>query len=233
MKKNKIIYVFDAYCSWCYGMGPVMQQIAEKYKRTLDFEVISGGMIQEDTPVGELAKNFKSPRESYNQIMKMTGQSISDTYIDMMESPEEYDYTFNSQYPARAMVTLKHFAPGREIDQAEAIQELIFSSSQDLTKTESYKPVAELFGVSWDAFVHRFESDESLEQAKYEFHLARQLEVTSYPAVLMQTGDQYFYLIARGYTPFEVLDQRILNILGEKSKDNGMAPPEDAQPASS
>ncbi len=233
MKKNKIIYVFDAYCSWCYGMGPVMQQIAKKYSKTLDFEVISGGMIQEDTSVNDIAKKFKSPRESYNQIIKTTGQSISDTYIDMMESPEEHDYTFNSLYPARAMVTLKHFSPDREVAQAEAIQELIFSDSQDLTKTESYKSVAELFGIEWEAFVHRFESEESLEEAKYEFHLARQLEVTSYPAVLMQTGDQHFYLIARGYTPFDVLDQRILNILKEKSKENGMALPEDAQSASS
>lgn len=233
MRKNKIIYVFDAYCSWCYGMGPVMEQIAKKYKNTLDFEAISGGMIQEDTSVDVLAKKFESPRDSYNQIMKMTGQSISDAYIEMMESPDEHDYTFNSEYPARAMVTLKHFAPDREIAQAEAIQNLIFSESKDLTKTESYKPVADLFGIEWEAFVHRFESEESLEEAKYEFHLARQLEVTSYPAVLMQTGDQYFYLIARGYTPFDVLDQRILNILKEKSKQNGMTTPDDAGLASS
>ena len=229
MRKNKIIYVFDAYCSWCYGMGPVMEKVAEKYKDTLEFEAISGGMIPEDTSIKTLATKFDNPRKSYNQVMKMTGQTISDDYINMLESPDEYENTFNSLYPARAMVTLKHFTPDHEFQQADAIQELLFSHTKDLTKTSSYKTVAEKFAVDWEAFVHRFESEESLEEAKYEFHLSRQLEVTSYPAVLLQTGDQYFYLIARGYTPFDTLDQRIQNVLSEKSKENGIAPSENGK----
>lgn len=226
MKRNKIIYVFDAYCSWCYGMGPVMEEIADKYKGVLDFEVLSGGMIPEDTDVGVLAKKFNSPREVYGRMTQMTGQTISEDFIEMMETPEAYEYTFNSEYPARALVTLKHFTPDHEIQQAEAVQELMYSESQDLTKTESYKSVAEDFGVDWQAFVHYYESEESLQGAKYEFHLARQLEVTSYPAVLIQTDEQQFYLVARGYTPFETLNQRIQNVMEENAKENGVAPPE-------
>ncbi len=221
MRKNKIIYVFDAYCSWCYGMEPVMEQLADKYRDVLEFEVLSGGLIPKDTSVAELASRFTSPREAYHRVIEMTGQQISEAYIEMMEEPEVHDYTFNSEYPARAMVTLKHFAPGREVQQAAAIQDLVFSELRDLTKTESYKSVAEKFGISWDAFVHRLESDESLQEAKYEFHLARQLEVTSYPAVLMQTSDHHFYLIARGYTSFDSLDRRIIAILDEKASQNG------------
>jgi|SRR5690554_2073148 len=220
MMRNKIIYVFDAYCSWCYGMEPVMEKLYKRYKDYLDFEVLSGGMIPEDTPVDELASRFTSPREAYNQVVEMTGQPINEEYIQMFEEPAEIEYMFNSLYPARAMVTLKHFAPDREVQQARAIQDLVFQDLQDLTITQSYKPVAEKFGVEWDAFVHRFESDDSLQEAKYEFHLSRQLEVKSYPAVLMQTSDQHFYLIARGYTSFELLDQRIQSIMGEKAKEN-------------
>lgn len=220
MKRNKIIYVFDAYCSWCYGMEPVMEKLQQRYSDYLDFEVLSGGMIQEDTPVDELASRFDSPREAYNRVVEMTGQPINEHYIQMMEQPEAVDYTFNSLYPARAMVTLKHFAPGREVQQARAIQDMIFRELKDLTLTQSYQSVAEKFGIEWDAFVHRFESEESLQEAKYEFHLARQLEVKSYPAVLLQTADQHFYLIAKGYTTFDQLDQRIQRIMGEKAREN-------------
>lgn len=221
MKKNKIIYVFDAYCSWCYGMDPVMERIAHKYSDTMDFEVLSGGMVPEDTTVTDIARKFQNPRESFNRVTAMTGESISDSFIEMMEFPDNSDYIFNSTYPARAMSTLKHFAPHREIKQARDLQQLVYKDVKDLTKTESYKSVAENYGIDWEAFVHRFESDESLEKAKYEFHLARQLKVNSYPAVLMQTGDQYFYLIARGYTEFDTLDHRIQDILLTKSKENG------------
>lgn len=225
MTKNKLIYVFDTYCSWCYGMGPVLEKTRLEYKDILDFEVLSGGMIPEDTSVQELAKRFSNPKQSFNQVTAMTGQSINSEFIQMLEKPDEYEYTFNSVYPARALTTLKHFLPGREIEQAEAIQDLVYSDLLDITKTESYKTVVEDFGVDWVAFVHRFESDESLQDARYEFHLTRQLEVTSYPAVLMQTDDQYFYLLARGYTPFETLNERIQGLLKEKNevnaKDNG------------
>lgn len=228
MKKNKIIYVFDAYCSWCYGMGPVIGKIAEEYKDALDIEVLSGGMIPEDTEVDVLARKFTSPREAFGRVTQMTGQPISDDFIQMMETPESFDYTFNSVYPARALATLKYFAPDREVQQAEAIQELIYTKLQDLTKTASYKSVAEDFGIDWQAFVHYFESDKSLEAAKYEFHLARQLEVTSYPAVLVQTGDQQFYLVARGFTPFKTLNQRIQNVMEENATKNGVAPPQNS-----
>ena len=225
MKKNKIIYVFDAYCSWCYGMDPVMVRIAEKYSNTIDFEALSGGMNPEDTTAAEVAQKFQNPRQSFNRVTEMTGEPISNAFIEIIESPEKNAYIFNSTYPARAMVTLKHFSPNREIQQAKDIQHLVYKDAKDLTKTDSYKTLAENYGIDWEAFVHRFESEESLQEAKYEFHLARQLEVTSYPAVLLQTGDQYFYLIARGYTNFDTLDHRIQDILQKKAKENGISPP--------
>lgn len=215
MQKPKLIYVFDTYCSWCYGFDPVLIDIHQKYTEELDFEVISGGMIPEDTPVQKMAERFPDPEASYERVAQTTGQRVSEQFIEMLRDPQKYDYTFNSVYPARALGTLKHFAPGRAVDQAKALQDLVFGQALDLTKTDSYKPIAEQFGVQWEAFVHRFESDTSLEEARYDFHLARQLKVTSYPAVLIQTGDQYFYLVARGFTPFEDLDKRIQNVFEE------------------
>ncbi len=44
-KKVKLIYVYDALCGWCYGFSPVMMQLHSKYKDSIDFQVVSGGMI--------------------------------------------------------------------------------------------------------------------------------------------------------------------------------------------
>lgn len=221
MEKAKLIYVFDAYCSWCYGFGPVVEKIIENFSDDLDSEVISGGMIQEDIPLRQMADRFPDPESVFGRITQMTGQPIAPQYIDMLRNPNDVEYTFNSIYPARALSTLKYFSPDRNIEQANSIQDLIFKKGKDLTKTKSYKKVAEKFGIEWPAFVHRLESENSLEDARYEFHLSRQLEVTSYPAVFIQTGDQYFHLIARGYTAYDDMEKRILNILQEeKTKNN-------------
>lgn len=45
--------------------------------------------------------------------------------------------------------------------------------------------------------------------------LCKQLQVTGFPAVLMQVSDGKFYLIARGYTSYEDLTQRIANVLAD------------------
>jgi len=43
--KNKIIYVWDPMCGWCYGFEPQMEKFQEKYRDEYDFEVIIGGMV--------------------------------------------------------------------------------------------------------------------------------------------------------------------------------------------
>jgi putative protein-disulfide isomerase len=52
-----------------------------------------------------------------------------------------------------------------------------------------------------------------MEKARYDMELVRQLRVNSFPAVLMQTGELKFYLLAKGYTDQETLTQRIEDIL--------------------
>ncbi len=53
------------------------------------------------------------------------------------------------------------------------------------------------------------------EKAYYEFALVKQLQVTGFPAVLMQVTDSKFYLLASGYTDYETLKQRIEKVLAE------------------
>ena len=51
------------------------------------------------------------------------------------------------------------------------------------------------------------------EKAYYEFALVKQLQVTGFPTVLLQTGESKFYLLARGYTDYETLKKGIDQVL--------------------
>ena len=55
--------------------------------------------------------------------------------------------------------------------------------------------------------------EEFMDAARYEFALAKQLQVTGYPQLLVQTDDTQFYLVAKGYTDFETLDERLQKVL--------------------
>ena len=64
-------------------------------------------------------------------------------------------------------------------------------------------------------FTQKLKSEEYKEKAHYEFSLCKQLQVTGFPAVLLQIGEKKFYLVARGYTTYEDIKARIENILKE------------------
>ena len=58
-------------------------------------------------------------------------------------------------------------------------------------------------------------SEEYKEMAYYEFSLMKQLQVTGYPCVFIQTGELKFVMVARGYTAYEDLAKRIEKALEE------------------
>jgi putative protein-disulfide isomerase len=51
--------------------------------------------------------------------------------------------------------------------------------------------------------------EEFKQAAYYEFALVKQLQVSGYPAVFIQSADNQFYMIAKGFTRLEDLEARI------------------------
>ena len=66
-----------------------------------------------------------------------------------------------------------------------------------------------------DDFYKKLHSETYIEKAHYEFALCQQLQVTGFPALLLQTAESKFYLLARGYTSFDNVKASIENILTE------------------
>lgn len=54
-----------------------------------------------------------------------------------------------------------------------------------------------------DDFYAKLKTEEYKERAYYEFALCKQLQVDSYPQVLLQLSESKFYLVAKGYTAYE------------------------------
>ena len=73
----------------------------------------------------------------------------------------------------------------------------------------------EKYGLNQEMFYSKLKSEEYKEQAYYEFSLCKQLQVTGFPTVFIQTGELKFVMVARGYTAFTALKERIENVLKE------------------
>ena len=213
--KFSIIYVYDALCGWCYGFSPVINQLFEKYQSQFDFEVISGGMVLGDRqgPIGEVAAYIKG---AYKTVEDTTGVKFGENFVNVVL--EEGKLYFSSEKPSIALSVFKVYHPQKAILFARDLQSAIYNDGLDLSKDESYVSLAEKHEINPKDFIRKLNSEEFKQAAYYDFALAKQLQVTGYPAVLIKTGEQNFYMIAKGYTDFATIELRIQNVLKETTK---------------
>lgn len=212
--KPVIYYCYDAYCGWCYGFSTVMKRIAAEYKDVFTFEVLSGGMIPAENP-RPISTTATYIKEAYPRVEELTGIKFGDEYLWHIRNPEQSDWFPHSEKAAIALCIFKELYPEQQVAFAAELQHALHYEGRDLTDDEAYRHLLEKYSMDADDFYKKLHSEEYLEKAHYEFTLCKQLQVTGFPAVLLQVGDTKFYLVARGYTSYEDIKTRLDNILNE------------------
>lgn len=212
--KPTIFYCYDAYCGWCYGFSPVIKKLADNYSNRLEFEVLSGGMIVPEQPV-PISVTANYIYKAYPTVEEYTGIKFGQDYLWHIKHPDLSDWFPNSEMAAIAMCIFKELYPHRQVEFAADLQYALHFEGRDLTDKEAYRHLLEKYSINEEAFYEKLDSDVFKEQAHYEFQLCKQLQVTSFPCVLIQISENKFHLLARGYTNYEDLSTRLEAILNE------------------
>jgi putative protein-disulfide isomerase len=209
-----IYYCYDAYCGWCYGFSPVIKQITEAYKEKIFFEVLSGGMIpaENSQPISATAGYIS---KAYRTVEETTGIKFGADYLWHINNPEESDWFPHSEKAAVALSIFKEQYPDQQVSFASDLQYALHFEGRDLTDNEAYRHLLEKYSINADEFYTNLKSEVYKEKALYEFALCKQLQVTGFPQVLLQAAEQKFYLIAKGFTDYDTLKQRIESVLKE------------------
>ncbi|HMU71273.1 MAG TPA: DsbA family protein [Ferruginibacter sp.] len=209
-----LIYCYDAYCGWCYGFSPVMKKIAAEYAGKLDIEVLSGGMMTGENamPIEKIGPYIQN---AYTRVEELTGIKFGEDFLWHVFHPGQSDWVMNSEKPAIALCIAKELFPERQLDFATDLQLALNAEGRDLDDDEAYRHLLEKYSIDPDSFYLKLKSGEYRDQAYYEFSLCRQLQVTGFPSVFIQTADLRFVMVARGYTDYETLKLRIENVLLE------------------
>jgi len=209
-----LIYCYDAYCGWCYGFSPVMKKIAEEYKDQFEIEVLSGGMI-----LGELVQPIERIagliQQQYPRVEELTGIKFGSDFLWHVNNADQSDWRMNSEKPAIALCVFKEYYPEKQLEFASDLQYALNYEGRDLDDDEAYRHLLEKYGINPEAFYTKLHSEEFKEQAYYEFALCKQLQVTGFPCLFLQKEESKFYMLAKGFTDYETLNQRIQNVLAE------------------
>ena len=209
-----LYYCYDAYCGWCYGFSAVIKKIAAEYKEQLAFDVLSGGMLFAEQP-----QHIKAMAgyigEAYKEVEKRTGAQFGESFLWHIQNPDESDWYPESTKPAIALCIFKEYYPERAIEFAADLQYALHYEGRDLTDNEAYLHLLEKYSIQSEIFFEKLDSEAYKEMAYYEFSLMKQLQVTGFPCVFIQTDETKFTMVARGFTDYETLHQRIENVLAE------------------
>lgn len=210
-----LIYCYDAYCGWCYGFSPVIKRIADRFRDQFSTEVLSGGMLagEQRVPIEKIGPYIAG---AYTRVEELTGIRFGADYLWHVQHPELSDWVMNSEKPAIALCIFKEIYPERQVEFAADLQFALHGEGRDLDDDEAYRHLLERYGIHPELFYSRLHSEAYKEQAYYEFALCKQLQVTAFPAVLLQLSETRFHLLARGYTPYEQLEERILLVLSSR-----------------
>ncbi len=203
-----LIYCYDTYCGWCYGFSPVMLEIADEYRDQLDIEVLSGGMMigEQKMPIEKIAPFIQG---AYKRVEELTGRKFGEDFLWHINNPDKSDWVMNSEKPAIALCIFKELFPDKQLAFASDMQYALKYEGRDLDDDEAYLHLLEKYEIHAETFYEKLKSEEYKEKAYYEFALCKQLNVDSFPQVLLQTSESKFYLLAQGYTPYDTLKERI------------------------
>lgn len=212
--KPLLIYCYDAYCGWCYGFSPVIKKIAAQYSSQFDIEVLSGGMMIGDSkmPIEKIGPYIQG---AYKRVEEMTGIAFGEDFLWHTANPDKSDWVMNSEKPSIALCIFKELFPEQQLAFASDLQYALNYEGRDLDDDEAYRHLIEKYKLDAEDFYNKLKSEAYKEQAYYEFTLCKQLQVTGYPTVLLQTGETKFYLLARGFAAYEDVQARVENILQE------------------
>ena len=205
-KELSLIYVWDAYCGWCYGFSKSLQAFHENHPE-LAITVLPGGLFAGEKllPIA----SFPQISDVNNRISQLTGVEFGAPYQALVE---EGTFIMDSEAAAKGYSALLSFAPERAYEIAASMQKAFYYEGKSLSDPATYTEIATALHLDPEAVIARFEDKVSTEEAHASFAKVQQLGIQSYPTLLLQKGDELFEL-GGGAMTHEKLEARLASIL--------------------
>lgn len=209
-----LIYCYDAYCGWCYGFSPVIKKIEDKYRGTMQLEVLSGGLVNygEPQPISAFSELILG---SYKRIEEMSSVEFGADFLWHVRNTDKSDWFLDSEKSSIALCIFKDHYPDRQAQFAADMEYAFNYEARDLMDDEAYRHLLEKYEIDADEFYKKLHSEEYKEKAHHEYALCKQLGITGFPCLLMQVSENKIYLISQGLRSYEDVKQRIEDVLKE------------------
>ncbi len=202
---EKLYYVMDPLCGWCFAFSPEMEEIAETFKDEMEIVVVSGGMVRGERigPIGETAAYIK---EAYRTVERGSSVKFGQAFLDHLFN--DGSNVFSSIEPSIALAVVKELQPQKALKFASYLHQAVYVDGLPPTQFESYVAYAEKIGINRSTFLEYCQKPEMKQKAEVDFNLSAGLGVNGFPTLVHYNGKD-LQIISRGYAPSRDIIRRI------------------------
>ncbi len=196
MVTNKLIYIGDPMCSWCYGFSPQISAVKDALPENVDFELVLGGLRPNGKQTMEELKDFL--KSHWMEIEERTSQPFK---YDILE---QADFVYDTEPACRAVVVAKQMAADKAFAFYKEVQKAFYYENKQTTEVDTYLTIAKKLGMDVKEFEKRFNSEAAKVETIKDFEYGGSLGVNSFPTLILKKGEEY-HLVSRGYTESEAI----------------------------
>lgn len=206
MTTAHFVYIADVYCPWCYAFGPIMRRIADQHPE-FPVHVLGGNLMSKPVTLAEDAAASPGLTDFWHEVEHSSGRSLAGA-IRAVETGR--DVRLYSPGADMILEALKTLAPGHELDQMLALEDMFYGQGQDLFSDQALAALAKRWGIAPDtlAGAARSSAVEQATQRSLEKAAALMGEISAYPSVILVRGTQKD-AVSRGYVHYETVAGRL------------------------
>ncbi|MCW9078735.1 MAG: DsbA family protein [Gammaproteobacteria bacterium] len=203
---NRLIYVHDPMCSWCWGFRPNFENLCKQLPAGLSVNRLLGGLAPDnDQPMpAELQSKLQ---DTWRRIQtRIPGTRFNfDFWRDC--------HPRRSTWPAcRAVVVARQSDPSLESPMIEAIQRAYYLEARNPSDTDTLAALASQLGLDAVDFAIRLDAAETHDILEQEITQARRMGADSFPSLRLQI-DQSFWPVPVDYTEVRPMLETIQSLL--------------------
>ncbi|ASM52320.1 putative protein-disulfide isomerase [Pseudoalteromonas espejiana DSM 9414] len=204
MTQNKLIYVHDPMCSWCWGYKPTWLKLKSELQPILEIEYRVGGLAPDSQEPMPLAMRDML-KGTWEKINAMLGTRFNYDFWQQCEPRR-------STYPAcrAALIARAH---NKEPQMIEAIQHAYYLNAQNPSDETTLIALADTIGLDKQKFTDDLTSQSLNNQLTDELAFTRSLPIRGFPSLVLITNDTAIP-IEINYTDHQQTINKIKSILG-------------------
>ncbi len=200
--KNKLYYVHDPMCSWCYAFKKEFDNLKKRLPTNIEVINILGGLAKESDEI--MPKEMQEKIQAiWYDIEKFTGTKFNHDFWKLCKPRR-------STYPAcKAVLCAKE--QNMEDEMINAIQKAYYLEAKNPSDKETLITLAKELELDIEKFTNDLTSEKIEQLLQKELNKRRELKVNSFPSLVLQYKKE-LYPINIQYNNVEKILSQIENL---------------------